>query len=133
MELLIALVVAGLLLGVTLPRFGEFRDRLSVDEEVRRLVSAHRRARITAILQSTQVVLSIAPDLLSIRADSGPEVSWDEAGPTARGVELAGGPKKLTFSPIGITTGVSNATFTLRRGGAAKSVIVSRLGRLRVK
>lgn len=133
LELLLAIALSGLLLGIALPGFGSFRDRLMVDEEVRRLVSAHRRARITAILQSTPVVLSIGPDSLTIRADSEPDMGWEEAGPTARGVELAGGSRRLTFSPVGITTGVSNGSFTLSRGGAARTVVVSRLGRLRVR
>ncbi|MGH7499336.1 MAG: GspH/FimT family pseudopilin [Gemmatimonadales bacterium] len=133
LELLLAIAVSGLLLGIALPRLSSLRDHLMVDEEVRRLVSAHRRARITAILQSTPVVLSIGPESLTIHAASEPDVGWEEAGPTSRGVELAGGSKRLTFSPVGITTGVSNASFTLSRGAAARTVVVSRLGRLRVR
>jgi prepilin-type N-terminal cleavage/methylation domain-containing protein len=132
LELLLALVIAGLLLGIALPKFGVFRDQLAVGEEAGRIAAAHRRARITAILESHPVVLIIAPDSLrvAVAADSG--MAWTAPGPSAHGVVLIGGSRRLTFSPEGITTGVSNATFRLTRGAASRTVVVSRLGRLRV-
>lgn len=132
LEVLLALVIAGLLLGIALPKFSVFRDQLAVGEEAGRIAAAHRRARITAILESHPVVLIIAPDSLrvAIAADSG--LAWTAPGPSAHGVVLTGGSRQLTFSPEGITTGVSNATFRLTRGAASRTVVVSRLGRLRV-
>jgi Tfp pilus assembly protein FimT len=38
----------------------------------------------------------------------------------------------MTFSPVGMTIGLSNATFQLRRAAAARVVVVSRLGRVRI-
>lgn len=133
LELLLAIVISGLILGISLPRFAGVRDRLMVDEEVWRIVSAHRRARITAILESQEVVLSVAADSLSIRTMAGRETLWQEAGPSSHGVGLAGGSRQITFSPIGITTGVSNASFALSRGQALRTIVVSRLGRLRIQ
>ena len=132
LELLLALVIAGILLGIALPKFGLFRDQLAVGDEAGRIAAAHRRARITAILESHPVVLIITPDSLriTITADSG--TTWTAPGPSTHGVALTGGPRQLTFSPEGITTGVSNATFQLTRGTASRTVVVSRLGRLRV-
>jgi len=132
LELLLALAIAGLLLGIALPQFGLFRDRLAVTEEAGRIAAAHRRARITAILYSRPVTLTIDPDSLSIAVDADSGISWSTPGPSAHGVTLAGGSRPITFSPIGITTGVSNATFRLTRGAASRTVVVSRLGRLRV-
>jgi prepilin-type N-terminal cleavage/methylation domain-containing protein len=133
LELLLAIIISSLILGISLPRFAEARDRLVVNEEVWRIVSAHRRARITAILESQEVVLSVAADSLSIRTTASHETLWREAGPSFHGVELAGGSKQITFSPVGITTGVSNASFALSRGQALRTIVVSRLGRLRVQ
>jgi prepilin-type N-terminal cleavage/methylation domain-containing protein len=133
LETLLSLVIVGVLLGIALPRFGAFRDQLAVEEESGRIAAAHRRARITAILQSRPVVLTIGPDSLTIAvvADSG--MPWSQAGPAAHGVTLAGGSRQLTFSPAGITIGVSNATFRLTRGAFSRTVVVSRLGRLRIR
>ena len=131
-ELLLVIAIAGILFGVALPRFGLYRDQLAVEEEAGKIAAAHRRARISAILYSCPVVLTISPDslIISIEADSG--TTWSQPGPSAHGVTLAGGVRQLTFSPVGITTGVSNASFPLTRGAASRTVVVSRLGRLRI-
>jgi prepilin-type N-terminal cleavage/methylation domain-containing protein len=132
LELLLALAVTGLLLGIALPGFGHFRDRLAVGEEAGKIAAAHRRARITAILESRPVVLIVGPDSLSIAVDADTQATWVQPGPSAHGVTLAGGSRRLTFSPVGITFGLSNATFRLTRGAATRTVVVSRLGRLRI-
>jgi len=132
LELLLAIAIAGLLLGIALPQFGLFRDRLAVGAAAERIAAAHRRARITAILQSHPVVLTIDADSLSIVVEADSGANWKEPGPSAHGVALAGGSRQLTFSPVGITAGLSNATFRLTRGAAIRTVVVSRLGRLRM-
>jgi prepilin-type N-terminal cleavage/methylation domain-containing protein len=131
-ELLLALAVLGLLFGIVLPRFGLFRDQLAVAEEAGRVAAAHRRARIAAILESRPVILTIAPESLTIAVDSVPGTLWSEPGPSLHGVALSGGARALTFSPVGISTGLSNATFRFTRGAAVRTVVVSRLGRLRM-
>jgi Tfp pilus assembly protein FimT len=40
--------------------------------------------------------------------------------------------RQVTFSPVGISSGLSNASFRLQRGAASRTVVVSRLGRVRV-
>jgi prepilin-type N-terminal cleavage/methylation domain-containing protein len=130
-ETLLSLAVLGLLLGIALPRFATVKDQLAVNDEAGRIAAAHRRARTTAILMSRPVVLTIAADSLVVEADSVDR--WSSPGPAAAGVALAGGARKITFSPIGISTGLSNATLLLTRGSATRTVIVSRLGRLRVR
>jgi type IV fimbrial biogenesis protein FimT len=130
-ETLLCMAVLGLLLGIALPRYSTVKDQLTVNDEAGRIAAAHRRARTTAILMSRPVVLTIATDSIVIEADSVDR--WSTPGPAAAGVALAGGARRITFSPIGIATGVSNATFLLTRGSATRTVIVSRLGRLRVQ
>lgn len=133
METLLALAILAILLGIALPKFGLMRDQLAVGEEAGRIAAAHRRARITAILQSAPVVLTIGPDSLTLLVVSDSGLRWAEAGPAAHGVTLVGGARDITFSPVGISTGVSNATFRLSRGDASRTVVVSRLGRLRIQ
>jgi prepilin-type N-terminal cleavage/methylation domain-containing protein len=130
-ETLLSLAVLGLLLGIALPRFATVKDRLAVNDEAGRIAAAHRRARTTAILMSRPVVLTVAADSIVVEGDSIDR--WSAPGPAAAGVALAGGTRRFTFSPIGITMGLSNATLLLTRGSAARTVVVSRLGRLRVQ
>jgi prepilin-type N-terminal cleavage/methylation domain-containing protein len=131
-ELLLVLSVTGLLLGIVLPRFATLADGLAVEQAAQHLVGAHRRARMTAILESREAVLTIAPESLVIRLGSGGLESWRAPGPADGGVALAGGAKQIVFSPVGITTGLSNASFQLTCGKAHRTVVLSRLGRVRI-
>jgi Tfp pilus assembly protein FimT len=49
-----------------------------------------------------------------------------------QGVSITGTPRDLTFSPLGITTGLSNASFNLSLGSTTRTVVISRLGRIRI-
>lgn len=132
LELALALVVAGVCLAIALPRLATIRDTLEVEEAALRIVSAHRRARITAILQSRPMVLSVGPTTLRITPATGGSPVWSSSGPAAAGVAFGGAGRDLTYSPVGITTGLSNASFRLSRGSALRTVVVSRLGRARI-
>ena len=131
-ELTLVLAIVGLMLGIALPRLTPLRDSCIAEQAAQAVVLAHRRARIAAILMNRPLVLTVAADSLRIAtlADS---VVWRAAGPAAAGATLAGPVRKLTFSPVGLTTGLSNATFQISRGAAIRSVVVSRLGRVRIR
>jgi Tfp pilus assembly protein FimT len=132
LELALALVVFGLILGIALPRLDGVTDRLAVNGAADDIVAAHRRARITAILQSQVVELTVDTNDLAIRPRGAAADLWHAAGPAARRVALTGAPKTILFSPVGMSIGVSNASFHLSRGAATRTVVVSRLGRVRV-
>ena len=132
LELALVLAIMGLLVGIAIPRYQRAADSLAVHHAALELVSAHRRARFTAILQNRMVELTISADSLLIRIPGVAGDLWHAAGPRAQGVGLSGPSYPLTFSPVGLTVGVSNASFRLSRGAATRTVIVSRLGRLRV-
>lgn len=132
LELALVLAIVGLVVGIAVPRFQRVADSLAVHNAALELVSAHRRARFSAILQSRMVELTIRADSLAIRIPGSPSDLWHAAGPEAEGVSLTGPTRPLVFSPVGLTVGVSNASFRLSRGAATRTVIVSRLGRLRV-
>jgi Tfp pilus assembly protein FimT len=132
LELTLALAVSGLCLGIALPRLESIADALAVDHAAREVVSAHRRARIAAILGSRPVVLTISPDSLAYRAIGNTAISWRGAGPARDGIVMASPARQITFSPIGVTMGLANATYRFVRGASSRTVIVSRLGRVRV-
>lgn len=132
LELVLVLAIMGLVAGIAIPQFQRVADTLAVHNAALGIVSAHRRARMSAILQNRPLELTIRADTLAIRAPGAPEDLWHAAGPQADGVELTGPTYALVFSPVGLTMGVSNASYRLTRGTATRTVIVSRLGRLRV-
>jgi prepilin-type N-terminal cleavage/methylation domain-containing protein len=133
-ELALVLVVIGLMTALAAPHFTRLADGLAVDAAVRRVTALHQAARIHAVLRGRPTVYTIAADTLRIdvvgagdttRAASAP-------GPAADGVTLFGPARPIVWSPLGLTTGVSNGTWRLVRGAVERDVIVSRLGRIRV-
>ena len=131
-ELLVAMAVAGVVAAMSLPAAGRWRARLAVDRAVRDLVGAHGLARISAVARGAHVVLEVRTDSLIIHPDHQPDsVVWAIPGPSAAGVALTGPSYALRFSPMGVSVGVSNGTWTFSRGGFTRSVIISRWGRIR--
>jgi prepilin-type N-terminal cleavage/methylation domain-containing protein len=131
-ELLLVLAVAGILLGIAIPRFSAALDRIEVAAAASHITAAHQRARLMAVTQSLVTVLSVDSLTLAIRQRGAIAPLWSEAGPTAHGVSLAGPSRQFIFSPEGFSMGLSNATIRLTRGNASRTVIVSRLGRIRM-
>lgn len=132
LELTLALAVTGLTLGIVLPRIATLMDSLEVERAALEVASAHRRARVAAILQARPVVLTIGPDSLAYRLVGAPARLWRAPGPARDGVLMLSPERQVTFSPVGLTTGLANASYRLVRGAASRTVVVSRLGRVRI-
>ena len=132
LELALVLAVAGLALGISLPRLTALRDSLDVDQAAREVVTAHRRARIAAVVHGRSAVLTVSADSLACRLAGAPGALWRSPGPARNGVVMASPARQITFSPVGLTTGLANASYRFLRGAASRTVIVSRLGRVRV-
>ncbi|HEU4698947.1 MAG TPA: GspH/FimT family protein [Gemmatimonadales bacterium] len=133
-ELVLVLAVVGILSGLAVPPLAALRDRLAVEAAARRIVALHQSGRVAAVLRSRTVVFTLSPDALAL----GALVAGDTLplarvpGPAADGVTLTGPKHPIVWSPTGFAAGVSNGTWHLTRGAAARDVIVSRLGRVRV-
>ena len=131
-EILLVLALGSVLLGIAIPRFSAALDRIEVSAAASHIAAAHQRARLMAVTQSLVTVLSVDASALTIRRRGVTLPLWSEAGPTAHRVSLAGPARQFTFSPEGFSLGLSNATIRLTRGSATRTVIISRLGRIRV-
>jgi prepilin-type N-terminal cleavage/methylation domain-containing protein len=131
-ETVLALAVAGLLMGIALPSFSALKQGARVEAAAQDIAAAHRRARTVAITQGRAAILSVAARTLRITFVGADQPHWTGPGPSEAGVTLAGPARDLTFSPLGITTGLSNASFHLSLGSASRTVVVSRMGRLRI-
>jgi len=131
-ELLLVLALASVLFGIAIPRLSAALDRIEVSAAASHIVAAHRRARLTAVTRSWVTVLSVDGLALTIRRRDLTAPLWSEAGPAAYQVVLDGPARQFTFSPEGVSLGLSNATIRLTRGSATRTVVISRLGRIRV-
>jgi Tfp pilus assembly protein FimT len=132
LELVLTMILMGLVLSIALPRCQRILDSLAVARAAQDIAGAHRRARMSAILQSRAIELTIDANSLAIRPRGDTTSLWYADGPAADRVALAGPQRTLVFSPVGITFGLSNASFLLTRGAATRTVVVSRLGRVRI-
>ena len=131
-ELVLALAVAGLLVLIAVPRLSRAMDQIEVDAATSQIVGAHQRARMMAIARGQVLTLAIdsAELVIASRVDETP--LWLQHGPAAAGVTLTGSARRFTFAPTGVTLGLSNASLILSRGASQRTVLVSRLGRVRV-
>jgi prepilin-type N-terminal cleavage/methylation domain-containing protein len=131
-ELMLVLAVVGLLCGIAVPRFFRVMDSIVVQAAALEIVAAHQRARMMAIARGQVLALDIDSAQLGIALPSGAVPVWVRQGPAASGVTLRGPTRRFTFSPSGITLGLSNATLLLSRGASARTIVFSRLGRVRI-
>src|SRR4051812_27175626 len=131
-ELMLALAVAGLVFGIAVPGLSGAVDRVEVRSAANHVVAAHRRARMMAITRGKVLILTVDNNLLTIRPRGQSVPVWTGVGPSFSRVALEGNAHQFTFSPEGLTLGLSNATLRLTRGGASRTIVISRLGRIRI-
>jgi prepilin-type N-terminal cleavage/methylation domain-containing protein len=135
LELLLALVLLGLATALAVPGITRLRDRLAVDAAAQALAGAHTRARLVAVTERRNVLLTLAQDSLIVHAIETPADTverWRSAGPGAEGVITTGLPRRISYAASGVSLGLANGTYTITRGNARRQVIVSRYGRVRI-
>jgi type IV fimbrial biogenesis protein FimT len=132
LELMLVLAVLGILLAVGVPAVSQLLDVIEVDAAAAHIAAAHQRARLLAITRSQVIRLVIDGSRIGVYPRTGTTPLWSEAGPNEARVTLAGPPRQFTFSPEGFTLGLSNASLQLTRGASRRTVVISRLGRVRV-
>jgi prepilin-type N-terminal cleavage/methylation domain-containing protein len=131
-ELVLVLAVTALLLGIAVPPLAGALDRIEVASAAAHIASAHTRARLMAVSRNSVLVLTVASDTLSIHLRGSTTRLWSDRGPALSNISLVGPSKSFTFSPEGFSLGLSNASLRLSKGSASRTVVVSRLGRVRV-
>jgi prepilin-type N-terminal cleavage/methylation domain-containing protein len=132
-ELMLILAVAAILLGIGVTNLVRVMDRLGVDAAAQQLVAAHRRARMMAVVRGEVLTLLVDSGAMSIGREAAAAPLWSRSGPAASGVSLAGPPRRFTFSPEGLTFGLSNASLRLQRGSSVRTIVISRLGRISMR
>ena len=130
---MVALAVLGVMGGIVVPKTVSLRDRMLVERHARAVVTGYQRARLASLLGSARTVLYTEPDRFEVWVLRGGDSSlaWRATGPASDGVVFTG-PARTAFAPAGITMGLANGRFVFVRGGISRTVVASRLGRLRV-
>lgn len=129
-ELLVVLLLASIVLGFAFVRLGAAADRAAVRAAVSDAASVFISARNAALYRRAPVAVHIdtLSALLVVRADS---VVLQRRDLRAGGVHLSASRDSTAFDARGLGVGAANLSLVVRRGQAAETLFLSRLGRVR--
>jgi Tfp pilus assembly protein FimT len=130
-ELVLVVTILGLVSIIGVRELGHHLDRMAVRGAVQETAAVVARARDEALAQRALVSLRIDTGLatLTVRA-RGERLALFALG-KAHGVSLSTSRDSITFDARGLGYGAANFTLVARRGSAADTLVVSRLGRVR--
>ena len=131
-ELLAMLVILGTLFAFALPRTVDWRDRHATRRAAAEVRAFYARARYGALARSARVRIELSNDsLVAVLEGAVDSVFLYRPGPLYLGVELETTRPVVRVDPGGFGWGAANTKLILRRGSAAESLTVSRMGRIK--
>lgn len=129
-ELVIVLALLALIAGFALPRARDAADRAAVHAAGARLSMSLVESRRVALLRQRAVTLTVDTLRNTVRlVVEGRAFSIHSLG--APPLTVTASRPEVTYAATGLGLGGSNTTLILRRGRAADTITVSRLGRVR--
>lgn len=134
-ELVAVAATLALLLAIASPRVAALRDGAAVHAATVTMRTALAAARDEARNRAAPVVLALDAGARRVVVLAGAGAARDtilvQPLGAELGVTLESTGDSVRFAPSGLGYGVSNTTIVVRRGGAADTLRVSRLGRVR--
>lgn len=130
-ELLIALVVAGILAGIGVSGAAHLADTLAARGAARELRAALGTTRHLAVLRATRAALTLDTARAELAVRLAAETALVRPLGALYGVRLSSSRDSIAYRGDGLGWGAANARLVVRRGAAAETVTVSRLGRVR--
>lgn len=130
-EIGVTLAIVGLMAGMTMPRFGSYRDRIAVDAAAGSTMSLLATARHAALRRATRTAVHFDTTSASVFIVSGIDTLERRALHEVHGVSLSSSRDSIAFASTGLGYGAANTQIIVRRGAAADTISVSRLGRAR--
>jgi Tfp pilus assembly protein FimT len=130
-ELTLTVVLLGIMSAIGVPRARAALDRLSVRGAKQDVSFALAAARAAAIRRGDYAAFFADPRSGHVRVLLAGETVVDRELTLRRGVSITASRESVTFAPSGLGYGAANTTIVLRRGGAADTIVTSRLGRVR--
>lgn len=130
-ELAVVLTIVGLISFAGIRALAQRLDRLAVRAAVAEAAGAVSRARDVAAARGAivRVVIDAGAGTVTLRA--GDDQIARHALGHAHGVTLSASRDSVAFDGRGLGYGAANFTLVARRGSAADTLVVSRLGRIR--
>jgi prepilin-type N-terminal cleavage/methylation domain-containing protein len=130
-ELSLVLTIIGLLSMIAAHEATLYLDRVAVRSAMAEAAALVARARDEALAQRTVVSLSVDTVAATLALSARGEPLARHALGQAHGVRLSTSRDSISFDVRGLGYGAANLTLVARRGSAADTLVVSRLGRVR--
>jgi prepilin-type N-terminal cleavage/methylation domain-containing protein len=130
-ELCLVLALVGILASIATQQITRYLDRTAARAAVAEAASVVLRARDEAMAQRTPTSVRIDTVVATLELSARGVVLSRAALGHAHGVTLSTTRDSLTYDVRGLGYGAANLTLIARRGAAAESLVVSRLGRVR--
>lgn len=131
LELVVVLVVMCALFAIALPRLREAGDRSGARGAIQESSALFSLARRAAITRRAGVAVLIDTATGSIVVRSGALEIARQGLRAHYGVRITASRDSMSYDPRGLGYGAANLTVVARRGRAAETLYVSRLGRTR--
>lgn len=131
-ELVAILAILGTLFALALPRTVNWRDRHAARRAAAEVRAFYARARYGALARSARVRIELSNDsLVAVLEGTVDSLFLYRPGPRYLGVDLQATRWVVRVDPGGFGWGAANTKLILRRGSAAESLTVSRMGRIK--
>jgi len=130
-ELCLVLTLVGILASIASRQVTRYLDRAATRTAVAEAATVVLRARDEALAQRTPVSVRFDTVSAALELSARGIVLSRAALGHAHGVTLSTTRDTLSYDVRGLGYGAANLTMVARRGAAAESLVVSRLGRVR--
>jgi type IV fimbrial biogenesis protein FimT len=130
-ELLVVLTIVGVLMSIAIPRVALLLDRIAVDSAASDVQASLSLARSLALAGGIPVAVEVDSQSGVVRIRRGGERLQSRNVGQLHQVRLVATRDSLTYDPRGLGRGAANLSIVIRRGAAAETVFISRLGRVR--
>lgn len=131
LELIVAVVLAGLLMAIAAPRGRDTLDRTAVRAAAADVRATLGLARAFAVAGQARVVVDVDTVSGTLKTRVGSGVPMRRPVGETHGVRLSRTRDSLVYDAHGMGWGATNLSIVVRRRSAAETVFVSRLGRVR--
>jgi len=130
-EVGVTISILGLMASLTFPRFGAYRDRVAVEAAMASTLSLLATARQAALRRATITSVHLDTAGAVIQVVAGVDTLERRSLLQVHGVTMTTTRDSIAFAASGLGFGAANTQIILRRGAAADTIAVSRLGRAR--
>ena len=130
-EVGVVIGILGIMAGLTFPRFGSYRDRVAVEAATAATLSLLATARHTALRRALRTAVHLDTAGAVVLVVAGKDTIERRPLQQVHGVQFTTTRDSIAYTASGLGYGAANTQIVMRRGAAADTISVSRLGRAR--